>query len=241
MKTTLRFVFKDHITCNSSCLDILKGGNFLSLSAYRIRNFGMEIFECFHGMKWMTYFVNKKHSMTCKIKPYLSNLKFLLNRSVRYYGAKLWNIMPFEIKNTDDYDDFEIKLNMPIMHGVIQAISINQKYSDFPPCIHTYCICMYYVYSLVIKHFDLLMIFRYTCSFWIWVYFYWGHFYLRQRYVLRVNFVYRKWMILLRLSQTRFIIMYYFILFYLAFVIIISSNDGGITFTWLPISYNNLV
>ena len=46
----LRFVFKDN---NSSYADLLKRGNFLSLSAYRIRNLAMEVFKCFHGMNPM--------------------------------------------------------------------------------------------------------------------------------------------------------------------------------------------
>ena len=40
----LRFVFKDN---NSSYVDLLKRGNFLSLSAYRIRNLAMEVFQMF--------------------------------------------------------------------------------------------------------------------------------------------------------------------------------------------------
>ena len=53
----LRFVFMDS---DSSDTDLLKRGNFLSLSAYRIRNLAMEMFKCFHGMNPMYYFVNKK-------------------------------------------------------------------------------------------------------------------------------------------------------------------------------------
>ena len=46
----LRFVFKDN---NSSYADLLKRGNFLSLSAYRIRNLAREVFKSFHGMNPM--------------------------------------------------------------------------------------------------------------------------------------------------------------------------------------------
>ena len=42
----LRFVFKDD---NSSYIDLLKRGKFLSLPAYRIRNLATEVFICFHG------------------------------------------------------------------------------------------------------------------------------------------------------------------------------------------------
>ena len=145
--------------------------------------------------------------------------------------------MPCEIEHTDDYDDFELKLNAWFHTNNLDKLEIFW----FPPLL-SYVLYLYeYVFSLFIKRFDLFIIFLYICSFWIWVYFYWSHYYLRQRYVLRVNFVYTKWMILLHFSQTRFIIMYYFILFYLAFVIFISSNDGSMTFTWLQISHHNLV
>ena len=46
----LRFVFMDS---DSSYTDLLKRGNFLSLSAYKIRNLAMEMFKCFHGMNPM--------------------------------------------------------------------------------------------------------------------------------------------------------------------------------------------
>ena len=46
----LRFVFMDS---DSSYTDLLKWGNFLSLSAYRIRNLAMEMFKCFHEMNPM--------------------------------------------------------------------------------------------------------------------------------------------------------------------------------------------
>ena len=38
---------------NFSHVDLLKRGNFLSLSAYRIRNLAMEVFKCFHDMNPM--------------------------------------------------------------------------------------------------------------------------------------------------------------------------------------------
>ena len=46
----LRFVFMDS---DSFDTDLLKRGNFLSLSAYRIQNLAMEMSKCFHGMNPM--------------------------------------------------------------------------------------------------------------------------------------------------------------------------------------------
>ena len=31
-------------------------------------------------------------------------------RSFKYYGSKLWNALPFEIKNTENYDEFKLRL-----------------------------------------------------------------------------------------------------------------------------------
>ena len=31
-------------------------------------------------------------------------------RSFKYYGSKLWNALPFEIKNTENYDEFQLRL-----------------------------------------------------------------------------------------------------------------------------------
>ena len=58
---------------------------------------------------WMIYSVNKKWSTTLLEQPKFST-KTYGYRSFRYYGAKLWNALPFEIKNTDDHDDFKSKL-----------------------------------------------------------------------------------------------------------------------------------
>ena len=66
----LRFVFKDN---NSSYVDPLKRGNFLSLSAYRIRSLAMEVFKCFHGMNPMCFnnlFCEQEIKYDLKVKTY---------------------------------------------------------------------------------------------------------------------------------------------------------------------------
>ena len=105
----LRFVFKDN---NSSYADLLKRGNFLSLSAYRIRNLAMEVFKCFHGMNPMylnNLFCKQEIKYNLRDKTLLEQPKFSTKtygyRSFKYYGSKLWNALPFEIKNTEDYDE----------------------------------------------------------------------------------------------------------------------------------------
>ena len=73
----LRFVFMDS---DSSYMDILKRGNFLSLSAYRIRNLAMEIFKCFHGMNPMylnNLFCKRGIKYNLRDKTLLEQPKFL--------------------------------------------------------------------------------------------------------------------------------------------------------------------
>ena len=110
----LRFVFMDS---DSSYTDLLKRGNFLSLSAYRIRNLAMEMFKCFHGMNPMylnNLFCKQEIKYNLRDKTLLEQPSFSTKtygyRSFRYYGSKLWNALPFEITNTDNYNDFKLKL-----------------------------------------------------------------------------------------------------------------------------------
>ena len=110
----LRFVFMDS---DSSYTDLLKRGNFLSLSAYRIRNLAMEMFKCFHGMNPMylnNLFCKQEIKYNLRDKTLLEQPRFSTKtygyRSFRYYGSKLWNALPFEITNTDNYNDFKLKL-----------------------------------------------------------------------------------------------------------------------------------
>ena len=109
----LGFVFKDN---NSSYVDLLKRGNFLSLSAYRIRNRAMEVFKCFHGMNPMylnILFCKQEIKYDLRDKTLLEQPKFSTKtygyRSFKYYGSKIWNALPFEIKNTENYDEFKLR------------------------------------------------------------------------------------------------------------------------------------
>ena len=102
---------------DSSYTDLLKRDNFLSLSAYRIRNLAMEMFKCSHGMNPMylnNLFCKQEIKYNLRDKPLLEQPRFSTKkygyRSFRYYGSKLWNALPFEITNTDNYNDFKLKL-----------------------------------------------------------------------------------------------------------------------------------
>ena len=105
-----RFVFNN----NNIYVDLLKRGNIVSLSMNRIRNLAMQISKCCHGMNPVylnDLFCKPEMKYDLRNKTLLGQPKFSTktNRSFRYYGAKLWNALPFEIKNTSDYDDLKSK------------------------------------------------------------------------------------------------------------------------------------
>ena len=141
----LRFVFNDN---NSSYVDLLKRGNFLSLSAYRIRNLAMEIFKCCHGTNPIylnDLFCKQEMKYDLRDKTLLeqpkSSTKTYGCRSFRYYWAKLWNALPFEIKNTDDYDDFKSKLTAWCHSSNLDKLKIFWFSLPFI-CIVFVCICI---------------------------------------------------------------------------------------------------
>ena len=182
----LRFAFNDN---NSSYVDLLKRGNFLSLSAYRIMNLSMEIFKCCHGMNPM--YLN---DLFCKKKKKKHDLRDKTSLEQPKFSTKT-------------YKTFKSKLTV----GVIPAISINLKYSDLPFLLYAL-----YLYVYVFLTLQSTSYYNSTYrSFWIWVYFYWGHYYLQECYVLCVNFRYTQRTILPRFSQNLFIIMHYLIFFIL--------------------------
>ena len=89
----LRFVFKDN---NSSYVDLLKRCNFLSLSAYRIRNLAMEVFKCFHGMNPMylnNLFCKQEIKYGLRDKSLLEQPKF----STKTYGYRSFRILWIKI------------------------------------------------------------------------------------------------------------------------------------------------
>ena len=107
----LRFVFCD---AAASYEDLLERGNFLPLSVYRIRCLGIEVFKCFHGLN-LAYlndiFIQPslKYNLrdSCRLEqPKFRTFTYGL-RSFRYYGSKLWNLLPYQMKNTRDIVTFK--------------------------------------------------------------------------------------------------------------------------------------
>ena len=110
----LRFVFRD---TTSSYESLLERGNFLPFSAYRIRCLGIETYKCFHGLN--PDYLNKLFKQTstkynlrdsCRLEqPKFSTFSYG-QRSFRYYGSKLWNLLPFSVKNTNDLNIFKTNI-----------------------------------------------------------------------------------------------------------------------------------
>ena len=96
---------------------MLARGNFLSLSKHRIRCLAIEVFKCIHGLN--PGYLNElfsPHSVVYNLRdpfrleqPKFNTMKFGF-KSFRYYGAKLWNSLPKDVKDTDDINVFKRNL-----------------------------------------------------------------------------------------------------------------------------------
>ena len=99
----LRFVFRD---TTSSYEYLLTRGDFLPLSLYRIRCLGIEVYKCFNGLNpdYLNYLFKQpcqKYEDSHRLEqPKFNTFTYGL-RSFRYYGLKLWNVLPFSVKNTE--------------------------------------------------------------------------------------------------------------------------------------------
>ena len=107
----LRFVYLDK---TSTYTELLKRGGFLSLSQYRLKHLAIEVFKCVRKINpphLNDLFTEQTSSYNFRdqdklVQPKFSTMKFGF-RSFRYYGAKLWNALPANVKNTDDIFTFK--------------------------------------------------------------------------------------------------------------------------------------
>ena len=107
----LRFVFRDY---NSHYNELLQRGNFLSLSTLRLKLLAIEMFKCIHGLnppylnemftKSPNVYNLRDHDRV--VQPKFNTVAYGY-KSFRYYGAKLWNSLPLEVKDTDDIKIFK--------------------------------------------------------------------------------------------------------------------------------------
>ena len=107
----LRFVFSNY---TSPYNDLLKRGNFLSLSALRIRYLAIEMYKCVHGLNppyLNELFVSKDTRYNLCGSKRLQQPEFQTVRygfkSFRYYGSKLWNSLPADVKHSENLYHFK--------------------------------------------------------------------------------------------------------------------------------------
>ena len=110
----LRFVYDDYDT---NYVDLLSKANLLSLSMFRLRFLAIEVYRCVTKInpKYMNDMFSRR-----ELKYGLRDLEKLHQaryktkkfgyRSFKYFGAKLWNALPIEIKRIDKLHIFKREL-----------------------------------------------------------------------------------------------------------------------------------
>ena len=107
----LRFIFFDYA---SPYRELLKHGQFLSLSALRIRYLAIEMDKCVHGLNppyLNELFKSKDTSYHFRDSNRLQQPEFQTVRygfkSFPYYGSKLWNAPQAEVKKSENVNHFK--------------------------------------------------------------------------------------------------------------------------------------
>lgn len=111
----LRFVYNDYV---STYDDLLCRANVFSLSIYRLRFLAIEVYKCVRNENPQylnTMFVKKSSVYSLRDTDILHQPKFNTYtfgyRSFAYYGAKLWNSLPLDLKKAPNLHIFKSKLN----------------------------------------------------------------------------------------------------------------------------------
>ena len=107
----LRFVFNDsHATYE----ELLEKGKFLPLSIYRLRFLAIEVYKSITRLsppymndlfnsRPVKYILRDSHHLQ---QPKFNTYKYGF-KSFRYYGAKLWNSLPTNVKYSKDINEFK--------------------------------------------------------------------------------------------------------------------------------------
>ena len=112
----LRFIYSDR---ESSYDNLLSRGNLLTLSMYRLRFLAIEVYKCVENKnpQYLNALFIKKNShyelrdTDLIFQDRFNTMKYGY-RSFTYYGAKLWNSLPSDIKKSQSIDIFKHKLNL---------------------------------------------------------------------------------------------------------------------------------
>ena len=111
----IRFVFNDYSTSYKS---LLKLANLLPLSTFRLRFLAIEVYKCMKksNPKYLNdLFTSRDPKYNFRNNDLIQQDRFKTlkfgYKSFQYYGAKLWNSLPPEIKSSASLKLFKIKLN----------------------------------------------------------------------------------------------------------------------------------
>ena len=127
----LRFVYSDY---SSEYTDLLKRGNLLSLATYRIRFLAIEMYKCMNNLNPQylnnVFEINTtpyamRDSIRLKLPKY-DTVRFGHN-SFRYYGSKIWNAIPTDIKGSETLLIFKKRITQWCLSGDCDKFVI---YSD---------------------------------------------------------------------------------------------------------------
>ena len=110
----LRIVFNDgHASYETLC----ESANILPLNVYRVRFLGIEVYKCVNGLnpKYMNDMLvirpnaDRFRDSSRAIQPRFSSVGFGF-KSFKYFGAKLWNVLPITVKRSDNLFIFKDRL-----------------------------------------------------------------------------------------------------------------------------------
>ena len=145
----LRFVYNDK---TSSYDDMLTRSNMLSLSVFRLRFMAIEVYKCVkqNNAQYLNeLFVGKPPTYHLRDTDLLKQPRFKTYRfgyrSFAYYGAKLWNSLPIELKSSVNLNVFKNKLyywcrsisakNLEIFYQIIFLLSTQMYRIIMKMCI----------------------------------------------------------------------------------------------------------
>ena len=111
----LRFVYSDF---KASYEELLNRGHFFSLTILRLKFLAIEVYKCVNRMNppylnelFATH--NVEYSLRDPYKlqqPKFKTMRFGF-RSFRYYGAKVWNSLPADVKSAECINEFRNKIH----------------------------------------------------------------------------------------------------------------------------------
>ena len=116
-KRSLRFLYKDYV---SSYDGLLQKAGKETMKVNRLRSLCIEIYKSINNINPM--YMNEIFKLRKTSRAVRSNYKLNLDvptinqasfgdKSVRYYGLKIWNLLPFHIKSSDNLEAFKYIIN----------------------------------------------------------------------------------------------------------------------------------